>query len=107
MDKKLSKLNLGQFIFLYFVGRNTDYNVFKCILENLAKEDLNIRKQELKGLLSIPNDNAPPSYHDSLTLPSANRFTGSVFEVWTKLNLQSLTKKIKILDCPEMFLFLT
>ena len=66
------------------MGRNTDYNVYKCILDDLAKEDLNIRKQELKGLLSIPNDNAPPSYHDSLTLPSANRFTGSVFEVWNQ-----------------------
>ena len=89
------------------MGRNTDYNVYKCILDDLAKEDLNIRKQELKGLLSIPNDSAPPTYHDSLTLPSANRFTGSVFEVWNQTQPPIFTQKIEILDCPEMFLFLT
>ena len=50
MDKKLAKLNLGQFLFLQFVGQNVGHTVFKSILETLAMEERNIRMPELKGL---------------------------------------------------------
>ena len=53
MDKKLAKLNLGQFLFLQFVGQNVGHAVFKSILETLAMEDRNIRMPQLKGL-AIP-----------------------------------------------------
>jgi hypothetical protein len=53
LDKKLAKLNLGQFLFLQFVGQNVGHAVFKSILETLAMEDRNIRMPQLKGL-AIP-----------------------------------------------------
>ena len=30
-------MSFGKFIFLYFLGRNVDYFVFKCILERLTE----------------------------------------------------------------------
>ena len=36
LNEKISSLNFGQFLFLYFLGRNVDYNTYKKILEGLA-----------------------------------------------------------------------
>ena len=36
LDEKLAKMKFGQFLFLYFLGRNVDYVTFKKVLEALA-----------------------------------------------------------------------
>ena len=37
LDKKLKKMNFGQILFLYFFGRNVEYNVYRCVLEKLCE----------------------------------------------------------------------
>ena len=36
-DKKIESLNFGQFLFLYFLGRNVEYNTYEEILKALPK----------------------------------------------------------------------
>jgi len=38
LDGKLAKMKFGQFLFLYFLGRNVDYVTFKKVLETLADQ---------------------------------------------------------------------
>ena len=38
LNDKLAKMKFGQFLFLYFLGRNVEYNTFKKILEALAEQ---------------------------------------------------------------------
>ena len=38
LDKALNKYDFGQFLFLYFLGRNVDYSTFKAILTAIAGE---------------------------------------------------------------------
>lgn len=39
MDKRIGKLNYGQFVFLYYLGRNVEYTVFAECLKALANSD--------------------------------------------------------------------
>ena len=36
-DKKIESLSFGQFLFLYFLGRNVEYNTYEEILKALPK----------------------------------------------------------------------
>ena len=38
MDKELEKYHFGQFLFLYFLGKNIDYTTFRAILKAIAPE---------------------------------------------------------------------
>ena len=38
MDKELEKFHFGQFLFLYFLGKNIDYTTFRAILKAIAPE---------------------------------------------------------------------
>ena len=38
LDGKIAKMKFGQFLFLYFLGRNVDYVTFKKVLEELADQ---------------------------------------------------------------------
>ena len=38
LDRALNKYDFGQFLFLYFLGRNVDYSTFKAILTAIAGE---------------------------------------------------------------------
>ena len=37
-DKELEKFHFGQFLFLYFLGKNIDYTTFRAILKAIAPE---------------------------------------------------------------------
>ena len=38
LDKELEKFHFGQFLFLYFLGKNIDYTTFRAILKAIAPE---------------------------------------------------------------------
>ena len=46
LDKKLKKMNFGQILFLYFFGRNVEYNVYRCVLEKLCENSPSFEKTE-------------------------------------------------------------
>lgn len=44
LDGKIAKMKFGQFLFLYFLGRNVDYVTFKKVLEALADQKTSDQK---------------------------------------------------------------
>ena len=46
LEKKLKKMNFGQILFLYFFGRNVDYNVYRCVLEKLCENSPSLETNE-------------------------------------------------------------
>ena len=66
-DKKLGNLEFGQFLFLYLLARNVEYNVYKKVLEDLMEPGPKI--SEL-GLELANFDPSAPSTSNTLRCTS-------------------------------------
>ena len=72
LSRKIKKMNFGQFLFLYFVARNTSYFVTENIMKALKHSDFGtgVKTKPESTLLQAPNQNedttselsAPPPY---------------------------------------------
>lgn len=62
LNERIGNLDFGQFLFLYFLGRNVDYNVYKKILEALRDQKSSTEK-------IYPNPNCPELSEMANTLP--------------------------------------
>ena len=49
-DKKIESLNFGQFLFLYFLGRNVEYNTYEEILKALPKVEETTKYDQKKPI---------------------------------------------------------
>jgi len=78
LDKELKKLDFGQFLFLYFLGRNIDYTTFRAILKAIAPEPNEV---ETEGIAM-----------QALGEPSAPERRGSDLPGYTDLAPQAATK---------------
>lgn len=66
-DKKLGNLEFGQFLFLYLLARNVEYNVYKKVLECLMETGPKISYPDLE----LANfDPSAPTKADTLRLAS-------------------------------------
>ena len=62
----LKKMNFGQILFLYFFGRNVEYNVYRCVLKKLA--EIETPNYETQQTLRFPTKNSK----QKLPLENAN-----------------------------------
>ena len=60
LDHTLKRMNFGQILFLYFFGRNVEYNVYHCVLEKLCESS---PKKSLEMIDQMENN-----YHSQPTL---------------------------------------
>ena len=80
LSREIKRLNFGQFLFLYFVARNTDFEFVQCLLQKLidehapewsktkAQKTKDERKKEqipLKNVTSKRSESGLPPYDDS------------------------------------------
>ena len=66
LDHMLKKMNFGQILFLYFFGRNVEYNVYRCVLKKLA--EIETPNYETQQTLRFPTKNSK----QKLPLENAN-----------------------------------
>ena len=65
-DKKIESLNFGQFLFLYFLGRNVEYNTYEEILKALPKVEETTKYDQKKPIDVL---HYPGPYPDLATAP--------------------------------------
>merc|ERR1739838_143744 len=68
VDRKIASLNFGQFLFVYFLGRNVEYNTYEEILKALPKKENNPEPSE--GV--YPNIATAPQ-HDEFELKQRHK----------------------------------
>ena len=56
LEHMLKKMNFGQILFLYFFGRNVEYNVYRCVLKKLA--EIETPNYETQQTLRFPTKNS-------------------------------------------------
>ena len=56
LDKKIGNLDFGQFLFLYFLGRNVDYNVYKEILDALRDKTVYPNCPKASEMCTLPTE---------------------------------------------------
>ncbi len=72
LTKKVGKMNFGQFLFLYMLGKNVEYSVYKKILESLIGATLipAVSFGDVGGIqMKEFNENKPVRSSDSSSLP--------------------------------------
>ena len=63
LDGKIAKMKFGQFLFLYFLGRNVDYVTFKKVLEALADQKTSDQKPSETYAMEKLSEKRRPSDH--------------------------------------------
>ena len=86
LDGKIAKMKFGQFLFLYFLGRNVDYVTFKKVLEELADQKTSdIHPSEktsdiypsVSEMATLPKKRRPSDYRQDPHNPLYNVETGA------------------------------
>lgn len=80
LDEKLAKMKFGQFLFLYFLGRNVDYVTFKKVLEALAVQktgDIYPSVPLASEMATLPKKRRPSDHRQDPHNPLYNVETGA------------------------------
>ena len=84
LDGKIAKMKFGQFLFLYFLGRNVDYVTFKKVLEALADQKTSDQKtsetyamEKLSEMDTLPKKRRPSDHRQDPHNPLYNVETGA------------------------------
>ena len=80
LDGKIAKMKFGQFLFLYFLGRNVDYVTFKKVLEVLADQktsDIYPSVPLASEMATLPKKRRPSDHRQDPHNPLYNVETGA------------------------------